>query len=237
MVQTETIRREFSQRLIEALSDANYPAHGRGIKLARELGVSSKAVSKWLSGEALPRPAKMKDLAKLLNVDHLWLQHGEDTRQGERRILNALFRHGYPLVEWDHIHNLDDLVDENFKQFKMFCSGSVIEQGKAFWLLVKDDTMTSPTGLCVPEKSMILVDSNRLPASGNLVIAQIKDAKEATFKQLIVDHGTNKRYLRPLNRNYKPIEIDETCHFFGVVVESRLSLVSPDLADVTYPAP
>jgi len=225
MVQSETIRQEFSQRLSKALSDANYPAHGRGIKLARALGVSSKAVSKWLSGEAFPRPAMMKTLAKTLNVDHLWLQHGDEASKSQKRLITSVFRQDYPLIDWDNIQNWKSLVEENPPKFKWFATGFFIENDDGFWLSVKDDLMTSPTGLCVPEKSMILVDAHRTPESGDLVIAKIEGAKEATFKQFLVDQGTNTAYLKPLNPNYKPIEINDSCQFLGVVVESRMSLV------------
>jgi SOS-response transcriptional repressor LexA len=100
----------------------------------------------------------------------------------------------------------------------------------AFWLVVKDDSMTSPAGPCVPEESMILVDTGRSPESGHLVVAKLDSAKEATFKQFIVDEGTNRKYLKPLNTNYKPVEIDDSCGFIGVVVECRMSFVKPDPA-------
>jgi len=231
MVQTEIIRHEFSQRLIKALSAANYPVHGRGIKLARALGVSSKAVSKWLSGEALPRPAMMKALAKTLNVDHLWLQHGDEASNSQKKLITAVFRQDFPLIDWESLQNWKDLINENPLKFKWFATGSLLEGDYGFWLIVKDDLMTSSTGLCVPEKSMILVDPNRTPESGDLVIAKIEGAKKATFRQFFVDQGTNTTYLKPLNSNYKPIEINDSCQFIGVVVESRMSLVPQNFTD------
>lgn len=233
MVQTEIIRHEFSQRLIKALSDANYPAHGRGIKLARELGVSSKAVSKWLSGEAFPRPAMMKALAKTLNVDHLWLQHGEEAHEHEYRLMNTLFSTRAPLISWQEVDDVEAFLKRNFDKVKYFFSGSVMKHNHAFWLIVKDDSMTSLSGMCVPERSMILVDPTRTPESGQLVIARLETAKEATFKQFIVDEGTNRCYLKPLNNHYKPVEIDNTCTFIGVVIESRMNFVDPDPAEDT----
>ena len=46
--------------------------------IARNLGVSSKAVSKWLNAESMPRQDKMNELAAFLRVDVLWLQHGRE---------------------------------------------------------------------------------------------------------------------------------------------------------------
>lgn len=234
MVQTENLRHEFAQRLIKSLNEAKYPVHGRGIKLARELGVSSKAVSKWLTGESMPRPAMMNDLAKILRADPLWLQHGELANKGEQRLLNTMLRGSFPLLNWMDVENWQQVDQDDFDKFKRFASGSIVDTNNAFWLVVKDDSMTSPVGLCVPVDSMILVDPDRLPEGGNLVIAKLQGSKEPTFKQLIIDEGTSKKYLRPLNTGYKPIEIDVHCIFIGVVIESRLNLIVPDPADVTF---
>lgn len=236
MVHTETIRHEFAARLTEALNNANYPLHGRGVMLAQRMGVSSKAVSKWLTGESLPRAAMMKNIAKALNVDPLWLQHGDEASAREQRLINTLIRNRSPLISWKEADNWKACIKENFHTLRYFYSGAAMEHGHTFWLVVKDDSMTSSVGTCVPKGSHILIDPYCPAENGHFVIAKIQAAKEATFKQYIVDEGTNRRYLKPLNNNYKPIEIDDTCMFIGVVVESRMSLVDPDPAeDASFP--
>jgi len=199
--------------------------------LAKRMGVTSKAVSKWLAGESLPRAAMMKNLAKALNVDALWLQHGNEATALEHRAINTLFRSGFPLIGWEVADNWSDYVRENFHTLRYFFSGSVMEHDSAFWLSVKDDSMTSPLGPSVPIESLILVDPCQTAQSGNFVIARLEHAKEATFKQYSVDEGTNRKYLKSLNNKYNPIEIDDTCTFIGVVVESRMSFVYPDPAE------
>ncbi|MDF4799256.1 helix-turn-helix domain-containing protein, partial [Vibrio parahaemolyticus] len=71
------MREDFSVRLAQACSDAGIEEHGRGVILAKRLGVTPKAVSKWLNSESMPRQGKMKELAKVLNVSASWLQYGE----------------------------------------------------------------------------------------------------------------------------------------------------------------
>lgn len=234
MVQTEKLRNEFSLRLSQALDAAKYPSHGRGIRLARELGVSSKAVSKWLSGEAFPRQAMIENIAALLRADVLWLQHGEIAFKGEKSALNEIFRRGYPLISWKDAENWVSQNSQNFPEYEYYCSAANLESDGAFWLKVKDDSMTSPVGLCVPINSMILVDTSTLPKSGDLVVATLPNASEATFKQFYFDGGTNLTYLRPLNTNLKPIELPEKTGIIGVVIESRMNFHSPDLANMTY---
>ena len=79
MVQREQLREAFSRRLAQACSEASLDEFGRGMAIARALGVSSKAVSKWLNAEAIPRQDKMYELATFLRADALWLQHGSET--------------------------------------------------------------------------------------------------------------------------------------------------------------
>lgn len=78
MVQREQLRQAFSRRLAQACAQANLDEFGRGMAIARALGVSSKAVSKWLNAESVPRQDKMYELAAFLGVDVLWLQHGNE---------------------------------------------------------------------------------------------------------------------------------------------------------------
>lgn len=78
MVQREQLREAFSRRLAQACSEANLDEFGRGMAIARALGVSSKAVSKWLNAESIPRQDKMYELATFLHADVLWLQHGSE---------------------------------------------------------------------------------------------------------------------------------------------------------------
>ncbi|MDR5610420.1 MAG: helix-turn-helix domain-containing protein [Arsenophonus sp.] len=78
MVHIEKLREEFSQRLAQACNNAGLNERGRGAAIMKALGVSSKAVSKWFNGEALPRQDKIDALAKFLKCDVVWLQHGKN---------------------------------------------------------------------------------------------------------------------------------------------------------------
>lgn len=54
-------------------------------QVAAELGVSQQTVSRWEKGLALPRPARVVDLARLLDVDARWLHRVAGyLPQGER---------------------------------------------------------------------------------------------------------------------------------------------------------
>jgi transcriptional regulator with XRE-family HTH domain len=55
--------------------------HGRQAYIADKLSVTQEAVRKWFSGDSLPRPEKMKKLAKILDVDEAYLALGQVQEQ------------------------------------------------------------------------------------------------------------------------------------------------------------
>lgn len=89
-----------------------------------------------------------------------------------------------------------------------------------FWLRVVGDSMTAPAGVSVPEGHLILVDPDRPPVSGSLVVAKLVDSDEVTFKRLVIDAG--QKYLKPLNPDYKTIPINGNCKIVGVVIEAKI---------------
>lgn len=87
-------------------------------------------------------------------------------------------------------------------------------------LRVHGDSMISDSPL---EKSyfpgtIIFVDPDKAVTNGCKVVARIHSEGEATFKKYSEDAGT--RYLRPLNKDYPTIVMDESMQICGVVVGS-----------------
>lgn len=97
-------------------------------------------------------------------------------------------------------------------------------KGAAFWLEVTGDSMTAPAGVrpSIPEGTLVLVDTGIEPTLGKLVVAQLDESNEATFKKLIVDGG--QKYLKPLNPAYPLIAINGNCRIIGVAVEAKTKL-------------
>ncbi|MBB1614499.1 cI repressor protein [Pseudomonas sp. UMC65] len=83
MVQIEEIRKAFVQRLKEALAANDLAEWGAGARLAKMAGVTPKASSKWMNGEAMPGGAKMLALAKALSVRVEWLEYGRGSMREE----------------------------------------------------------------------------------------------------------------------------------------------------------
>lgn len=97
-------------------------------------------------------------------------------------------------------------------------------KGPAFWLEVTGDSMTAPAGVSpsVPAGTLVLVDTGIEPTVGKLVVAQLDDSNEATFKRLITDGG--QKYLQALNPAYPLIRINGNCRIVGVAVEAKTKL-------------
>lgn len=64
-----------------AMDVLGHDSRGRGAWLAARTGLSPKACGKWLAGESMPETKRIRFLAKLLQVDALWLLTGEGEQQ------------------------------------------------------------------------------------------------------------------------------------------------------------
>jgi len=97
-------------------------------------------------------------------------------------------------------------------------------KGPAFWLEVSGDSMTAPAGVrpSIPEGTLVLVDTGVEATPGKLVVAQLDESNEATFKKYIVESG--QKYLKPLNPAYPLIPINGNCRIIGVAVEAKTKL-------------
>ncbi|MEW5249392.1 LexA family protein [Microbulbifer sp. 2201CG32-9] len=93
---------------------------------------------------------------------------------------------------------------------------------QAFALRVEGDTMTSPTGLSIPEGYIAIIDPDGAYDNGSIVAARLKGDKKVTLKKLVID-GPN-RYLKSLNPAYMPIPIDRGCKIVGVATSVLFNL-------------
>lgn len=129
----------------------------------------------------------------------------------------------FPVISWVQAGEWTEAVDmfqpgyaDNWE-----ASDSNVSES-AFWLRVVGDSMTAPSGLSIPEGHLILVDPDATADNGSLVVAKLTDSNEATFKKLVIDAG--QKYLKPLNPNYRTIEINGNCRIVGVVKEAKIKL-------------
>jgi len=91
----------------------------------------------------------------------------------------------------------------------------------SFALEVQNDVMTSNTGRSYPTGTLIFVDQDRKPKTGDRIIAINRETKESVFREYVVDGGV--RYLKPLNTAYPIQQCSESTHIIGVVVGSYMA--------------
>lgn len=225
MVQTNNVRELFAKRLAQASRDAGFDDHGKATEIANKLGVTTKAVSKWFNAESLPRQELMNKLAKLLSVDIVWLQHGQENVNNANVSNPRPYRPApkYPVISFVQAGNWTEACEPyTLSEIDEWYESEVSVQGSAFWLKVEGDSMTAPTGVSIPEGSLVLVDTGREPINGSLVIAKLTDTNEATFKKLVLDGA---KYLKALNPAYPVITINGNCKIIGVVVQMMMRFV------------
>ena len=196
--------------------------------LVLRLGVSKGTISNWLneknkgiSEESLER------LSKVLKTTPLYLRYGYDPASSteESNVAPAYFKehHKYPVISWVQAGDWGEAVDMFQPGHADQWEASDANVGEnAFWLRVVGDSMTAPSGISIPEGHMILVDPTAPADNGSLVIAKLTDSHEVTFKKLVIDAG--QKYLKPLNPNYRTIEINGNCRIVGVVKEAKIKL-------------
>lgn len=130
----------------------------------------------------------------------------------------------FPLISWVSAGSWCEAIEPyNLQGIDEWYESDVHVEGEGFWLKIKGDSMTSPSGMSIPEGMMVLFDTGREAHHGSLVLAKLTDANEATFKKLVVDGGD--RYLKPLNPAYPLIPINGNCRIIGVAVEARLKII------------
>lgn len=197
-------------------------------ELARRSGLKQPTIHRILTGQSKdPRQGNIEKLAFALGVSATWLRSGRGGREREGANFapaqQSEQRYSYPVVSWVAAGSWCEAIAPHEPGSEQTYKATDYQaKGRAFWLEVKGDSMTAPTGVSIPEGMMILVDTGVPAVNGSLVIASISDGEEATFKKLVIDGGVN--YLKPLNPAYPVITCSAGCEIVGTVIEARLKL-------------
>lgn len=239
MVDKNSLRAAFSERLHEALDDAGVRSRGRGVDIHRQLksmGVdkTTQAVSKWLNGEAMAEADSVAALSSWLNVRREWLEYGVLPKNldvphsaapiifGEKSNVSEMFKKfgKVPLLSWVQAGAWCEAAS-NFEPYDaeiwLSCPVPISKSGYA--LKVLGDSMTNPApGRSYPTGCIIFVDPEVSTNPGDRVIARIPSTNEVTFKVFVKDAGKN--FLKPINPQYPIIDITEETYICGKIVGS-----------------
>lgn len=136
--------------------------------------------------------------------------------------LNNNYPKRYPLVSWRDGFEWATSSEAffPFENAKEYCSDAN-PAGEAFWLPVHGDAMASCGNPSFPEGSMILVDPRCVMISGKYYAYSLGRSGDFTFKQYIEDAG--HKYLKPLNNNYRTVELGEEHILIGRIIDVKLT--------------
>lgn len=217
-----------AKRLQERMDELGYTQD----VLAMRAGVSQTTIFKLTSGKA-KESRKILQIASALGVSPHWLTSGQGSKfprlveisgsiAASSNVSGALsIGKMIPLISWVQAGlfcGSPDLFHPGDCEEQIPCPKKVGPHTYA--LRVKGDSMVSdnPGGKSYPEGTIIYVDPDREVTNGCKVVVRIHDAEESTFKKFSEDAG--RRYLRPLNKAFPTIPMDDSMHICGVVVGS-----------------
>ncbi len=179
--------------------------------LAKLIGVSRVMVANYESGKSEPKDSVMNALSAALGVSIKWLETGD--KSSESHIVSG---------DVDFIRRPIPLISSVQAALYPAISGEAVQ-----WIFPPEDCAEGAFALTVTgdsmepdfsEGSIIIVEPNIDPLSGDFVVAKLSNSPETTFKRLINDG--NKSYLAPVNTRYPLYQIDELTFIIGVVTHS-----------------
>ena len=190
-------------------------------ELADKLGITRGAVTHYLAGRRVPPLNKFNEIAKVLKADAAWLQFGTivdaepTTKTGKNSQTTA--HRSIPILSWEQAAKNPQLRNLKQEDIKETIPHIFTDQLQWYALRVKGDSMVATSGnKTFQEGDIIVIDPDRAPEHGDHVIAVLPKAKEATFKQYVIDGGI--RYLKPLNTQYPLAKAEKQTIFCGVVI-------------------
>ncbi|WP_200995334.1 LexA family protein [Pseudomonas cichorii] len=194
-------------------------------EMAERMGVTPGAVGHWLNGKREPKIDVINRFLGELGLPLLEtsLPSNESENQNVAPTVQPLRFYRYPVISWVEAGGWSEAVEPYPAGYSdTFELSDYKAKGRAFWLMVRGDSMTATAGQSIPEGMLILVDTGLEPTPGKLVIAKLPESNEATFKKLVEDAG--RYFLKPLNPAYPTIPITEDCKLIGVIRQMTMRL-------------
>ncbi|NHB61236.1 XRE family transcriptional regulator [Photorhabdus sp. RW14-46] len=233
MVQTEKVRKEFADRLALACKKFGLDEHGRGVVLAKALGVTPKAASKWLNAESLPKPAAMKGIADYLQVDLVWLQLGvvkNTDEQGKVEYAGKL-KDGLVRVIGEAILGIDGAVD-----MVEFYSGWLriySSDRDAYGLKVKGDSIWPR----IQSGEFVVIEPNTLVYPGDEVFVRTRNGHNMIKIMNITRNGDYR--FSSINSDHRPITIPKNdvvmVHYVSAIIKNTRYIDDDEISQGEQP--
>lgn len=191
-------------------------------ELGRRAGVPQPTIHRILHGDSkTPRKPTVEKLARSLGVTPEWLLFG--STHGDVLLVSSPHRVAkeYPVISWIAAGAWAESCESNQLDPNMEMLASDCHAGDCgYWLEVQGDSMTPPQGNGFTQGMRVLVQPEGFDlVSGKFYIALLNPTGETTLKQYVRDSGIG--YLKPLNPDFKMIQIDENVEIIGRVVDVK----------------
>ncbi|WP_249213395.1 LexA family transcriptional regulator [Tatumella sp. JGM118] len=198
---------------------------------AEKAGLDTTVVSRMLYPVGKPNRRNIgekaaREIEKALNLPIGWMNgydHNHNSEQETSVSWSSSKR--YPVIDSGQAANWPLSREDSMHQHQeQWLESDAQITGDGFWLRIEDESMTSPSGVSIPEGTYVLFDTGREARNGNLVAIRISDDTAVTFKKLILDG--RKKYLKALNPIWPSIsEIEGEYRVVGVAVETKMKLL------------
>ncbi|HHL2712955.1 TPA: LexA family protein [Yersinia enterocolitica] len=192
------------------------------------VGSTASAVTQWEQDSTQPKGENLLKLASVLGCSPEWIINGKDTPPPIDKIVSKGIVNvsELPIISWVQAGSWTDVSEiSQYHDVEDWVETTLKVSDSAFALRVKGESMTSPTGMSIPEGSIAIVEPafNGIDEALNrIVIARLDGSSEATIKKLISDGST--LYLKPLNPDFKVMEVDHNCRLVGIVKQIIIDL-------------
>lgn len=193
-------------------------ADGEQSKLAQLIGKQPGQISHWFTGYRQIGEKVARDIEVSFNLPRGWLdgQQERSTSQNHREEMRNLGK--VPLIDWATPGDTFGSNDSDYKaEDWLHCPSK--HGPKTFALRVRGESMFNPSGSpSFNDGDIIYVDPERGAIDKSMVICKLGDAKEATFKRLLIEGDI--KMLEALNPSWpeRIVEVTGNVQILGVVI-------------------
>lgn len=187
-------------------------------KLAVALNVGPQHITNW-KRRGIPY-AELPNVCEIIgmSIDEYLRRVGRLPKSQRKGYASAIIEtKRVRLLSWHEVGQINKLAQP--KQGAGAFVTTTAEVGRdAFALRVIGDSMEPR----IPDGSVVIIDPEREPKAGSILLVKLPDDDQALLRQLGYDGA--KQFLRPLNNRYPIIPMPAGAKILGVAVKVELDL-------------
>ena len=202
---------------------------GNDTALARMIGIPQSTINRMKKGEIKnPKAENLQPIADFFGITLAQLR-GEDESPRRDCINSESVAHtirSVPLITLEQASDWANIINNAHKDTSCsYVQTTAKTSRKAFAVKVKGDSMTNPAGTpSLPSGSVIIVDPDKICLNEHIVVVKLTQDSESIIKQLIIEGGGTRQFLKSLNPAYPLIPVTLDCKIIGRAVKLEIDL-------------